>query len=101
LFTSGGYDGALDGCCQNPLAGRRAWSGKSGVNQASEFVTSKAKLPASAAGKNVRLRWRVATDLGTSRQGQYIDDLLISDGYACGCRSGRKDRFSYDSNIDR
>src|SRR5205085_11509840 len=52
-FLSGGYDGVLDGCCQNPLAGRRAWSGRSGVNQTSEFVTSKAKLPASANGQNI------------------------------------------------
>ncbi|HEX8287823.1 MAG TPA: carboxypeptidase regulatory-like domain-containing protein [Pyrinomonadaceae bacterium] len=100
-FLSGGYDGALDGCCQNPLAGRRTWSGRSGVNQTSEFITTKAKLPVSAAGKSVRLRWRVGTDLGTSRQGQYIDDLVVSDGYTCSCRNTRKDRVPLDFNSDR
>jgi FG-GAP-like repeat len=85
VFLSGGYDGALDACCQNPLAGRRAWSGRSGINQTSTFITSKAKLPASAAGQTVRLRWRVGTDIGTFREGQYIDDLLVTDGYACTC----------------
>jgi hypothetical protein len=84
-FLSGGYDGVLDGCCQNPLAGRRAWSGRSGINQTSEFITSKAKLPASAAGQNVQLRWRVGTDIGTFREGQYIDDLTVTDGYVCSC----------------
>ncbi len=28
IFTSGGYDGVIDSCCQNPLAGRLGWSGK-------------------------------------------------------------------------
>ena len=84
-FLSGGYDGTLDSCCQNPLSGRRAWSGRSGANQTSEFVTSKAKLPAAAAGQNVRLRWRVGTDIGTFREGQYIDDLIVNDGYVCAC----------------
>ena len=84
-FQTGGYDGILDSCCQNPLAGRRAWSGRSGVNQTSEFITSKAKLPASAAGQNVQLRWRVGTDIGTFREGQYIDDLIVTDGYVCSC----------------
>ncbi|HEY0657162.1 MAG TPA: FG-GAP-like repeat-containing protein, partial [Pyrinomonadaceae bacterium] len=99
-FISGGYDGVLDGCCQNPLAGRRAWSGKSGVNQNSEFIVSKAKLPASASGNSVRLRWRVGTDIGSSRQGQYIDDLLVSDGYVCSCRSVQKNRAPFDFDGD-
>jgi hypothetical protein len=84
-FLAGGYDGTLDACCQNPLSGRRAWSGRSGINQTSEFITSKAKLPAGAAGQNVRLRWRIGTDIGTFREGQYIDDLIVSDGYVCAC----------------
>jgi hypothetical protein len=85
VFLSGGYDGVLDTCCQNPLGGRRGWSGRSGLSQTSEFVTAKAKLPASAAGQNVRLRWRVGTDIGTFREGQYIDNLLVTDGYVCAC----------------
>jgi hypothetical protein len=86
-FLTGGYDGRLESCCQNPLAGRRAWSGKSGINQTPTFITSKAKLPATAAGQNVQLRWRVGTDIGTFREGQYIDDLIVSDGYVCSCVS--------------
>jgi hypothetical protein len=84
-FLSGGYDGVIDSCCSNPLAGRRGWSGRSGPNQVSEFITSKAKLPASAAGQNVQLRWRVGTDIGTFRTGQFIDNISVTDGFVCNC----------------
>jgi hypothetical protein len=85
VFEVGGYDGQLDSCCQNPLAGRDAWSGKSGPNQVPDFERSVVRLPPVAAGHNVRLRWRVATDNGTSREGQFIDDVLVTDGYTCSC----------------
>ncbi len=84
-FVTGGYDGVIDSCCSNPLAGRRGWSGRSGINQVSEFITSKARLPASAAGQQVRLRWRVGTDIGTFRTGQFIDDISVTDGSICDC----------------
>jgi len=85
-FESGGYDGLIDACCQNPLAGRLGWSGRSGVNQTSEFITTKLDLPPAAAGNKVQLRWRVGTDVGGFREGQYIDDVLVTDGFTCGCR---------------
>jgi hypothetical protein len=85
-FESGGYDGPIDACCQNPLAGRLGWSGRSGVNQTSEFITTKLDLPAAAAGNRVQLRWRVGTDIGGFREGQYIDDVLVTDGFTCGCK---------------
>lgn len=98
VFLSGGYDGPIDGCCQNPLAGRPGWSGKSGVNQASEWITTRAKLPASAAGQNVRLRFRVGTDIGSFREGQYIDDLTITDGYFCECENAGRAPFDFDGD---
>jgi hypothetical protein len=85
VFEAGGYDGLLDACCMNPLGGRLGWSGRSGVNLTSEFITSRARFPAAAAGQNVRLRWRVGTDNGTFKEGMYIDDLTVSDGYECAC----------------
>jgi hypothetical protein len=85
-FESGGYDGAIDACCRNPLAGRLGWSGKSGFNQTPEFVTVSVKLPARAAGKNVQFRWRVGTDNGTSTDGQFIDDVRVEDGFVCACQ---------------
>lgn len=84
-FISGGYDGVIDRCCENPLAGRMGWSGRSGSGQVSEFIISRVALPAAAAGRDVRLRFRIGSDIGGFREGQYIDDLTVTDGYACGC----------------
>jgi hypothetical protein len=99
-FLTGGYDGTIDACCQNPLMGRRGWSGRSGINQISEFITSKAKLPAAAAGQNVQLRWRVGTDIGTFRTGQFIDNLNVTDGYVCSCQSAPNTRAPFDFDGD-
>lgn len=96
-FVTGGYDGVIDACCSNPLAGRPGWSGKSGVNQVPEFITTRAKLPASAAGWDVRLRWRIGTDVGTHREGQYIDQLEVTDGYYCECAT-RGAPFDFDGD---
>ncbi len=87
VFESGGYDGNIDACCSNPLAGRPGWSGRSGPNQTSQFITTAVRLPAAAAGQSVQLRFRIGTDVGTFREGQYIDDLVVTDGYTCGCAS--------------
>jgi hypothetical protein len=84
-FEAGGYDGLLDGCCQNPLAGRLGWSGRSGVNQTSEWITTSVRLPSSTTGQTIQFRFRVGTDIGGFREGQYIDDLVVTDGYVCGC----------------
>ncbi|CAN5350325.1 hypothetical protein BH20ACI1_BH20ACI1_17780 [soil metagenome] len=100
IFESGGYDGIINSCCQNPLSGRFAWSGKSGVNQTPEFVTAKVKLPASAAGKTVQLRWRVGTDNGTSREGQFIDDVIVADGFVCACQTNNKSSAPFDFDGD-
>ncbi len=100
IFEFGGYDGAIDICCQNPLAGRSAWSGKSGANQIPEFITAKVKLPASAKGENVQLRWRVGTDNGTFREGQFIDDVVVSDGFVCACQTAPTNRAPFDFDGD-
>ena len=97
-FLSGGYDGTIDGCCMNPLAGRLGWSGRSGPNQISEFITTRAKLPATVAGQSVRLRFRVATDIGGFREGQYIDDLAVTDGFACACAVSHHTPFDFDGD---
>jgi hypothetical protein len=86
-FESGGYNGLIDACCQNPLANRPGWAGRSGINETAEWVSTSVRLPASAAGRNIRLRWRLATDIGNSVfvEGHFIDDVLITDGSVCGC----------------
>ncbi|HEX8397280.1 MAG TPA: carboxypeptidase regulatory-like domain-containing protein [Pyrinomonadaceae bacterium] len=82
-FASGGYDGVIESNFQNPLAGRLAWSGKSGTNADAEFVTTRVNLPASAVGKKVQFRWRVGTDTGGRRLGQWVDNVEVRDGYIC------------------
>lgn len=59
-FTAGGYNASITSAYGNPLAGRAAWSGESGG-----FVTSTVKLPTSAAGQNIQLRWREGTGSNT------------------------------------
>jgi hypothetical protein len=68
-FESGGYDGTIDSCCQNRSPGRLGWSGRSGVNQTSDWITTSVRLPASAAGQQVQLRFRVGTDIGWFSRG--------------------------------
>lgn len=99
-FESGGYDGVIDSCCQNPLAGHMGWSGRSGPNQTSEFITSSVRLPEAAAGRSVRFRWRTGTDIGTFREGQYIDDIEVTDGYSCSCTNARSNRTPFDFDGD-
>ncbi len=84
-FISGGYVGTIDSCCQNPLGGRPGWSSKSGLNTEPEWVNVQVRLPAAAAGQNVQLRWRVGTDVGGRRTGQWIDNIQIQDGVTCSC----------------
>ena len=98
-FVTGGYDGVIDACCSNPLARREGWSGRSGINQTSEFITTKAKLPPTAAGRDVQLRWRLGSDVGGFREGMYIDNLEVSDGYSCSCASAPNTaRFDIDGD---
>lgn len=88
VFETGGYDGVIDSCCQNPLRGRLGWSGRSGINDEPEFVPVAVRLPQSAAGQLIQLRWRLGTDIGNGSVvvGQYIDDVVVSDGFTCGCQ---------------
>ncbi|MEZ5308254.1 MAG: hypothetical protein R2684_14005 [Pyrinomonadaceae bacterium] len=100
-FVSGGYnDGFIDGCCSNPLVGRRAWSGRSGIDTQPVFIDSIVDLPPAVAGHSVRFRWRVATDNGTFREGQYIDDVVVTDGYGCECKSAATNRAPFDFDGD-
>lgn len=100
-FVEGGYDlGLIDSCCQNPLAGREGWSGRSGTERESRFIDSVVRLPAAARGNTVRFRWRVGTDIGTFREGQYIDDVSVTDGYVCTCGASRQTRAPFDFDGD-
>lgn len=72
VFVSGGYNGTIDNCCGNPLAGRQAWTGNS-----SGFITATVNLPVTW-GPSMILRWRMGSDSSVSGQGWRIDSVLIT-----------------------
>jgi hypothetical protein len=77
-FAANGYTRTISSGFSNPFAGRQAWSGRSGG-----FITTAVNLPAAAAGQNVQLRWRCATDNSVSSTGWYIDTISIGDLSCC------------------
>lgn len=78
VFLAQGYTDTISSGFGNTLGGRQAWSGSS-----AGFVTSIVRLPASATGQNVRLRWRAGTDSSTSGSGWYVDGVSVSGGVVC------------------
>jgi hypothetical protein len=87
MFVSGAYNGTISTSYSNPLAGRAAWTGSS-----SGFKTTTVNLPATAAGHNVRLQWRLGSDTSVSGTGWYVDTISINGGYAC-CSSLTRPRL--------
>jgi uncharacterized repeat protein (TIGR01451 family) len=71
-FATNGYNGTI-------LFGSvPAWTGISGG-----FITTKVNLPASAAGQNVRFRWRFTSDSSGSAVGWYVDTVSVSEVQCC------------------
>ncbi len=73
-FVVGGYTNKMSSSFQSPIAGRHAWSGYSGG-----FITTTVNLPSTAAGQNVALRWRLASDNSNFATGWRVDTIRISD----------------------
>jgi hypothetical protein len=80
-FVSGGYNEVISTRFNSPIAGRDAWAGDSGG-----FVSTVVNLPSSAAGQNIRLRWRMASDSSVARTGWHVDTIVVSAGFNC-CHS--------------
>jgi hypothetical protein len=96
-FVQNGYNGLLGANgANNPLAGRNAWNGNS-----NGYITSSVRLPASAAGQNVQLRWRFGADDNTVGQGPnpgwYIDNIRVIGNYACSV-SAVESRADFDGD---
>ncbi len=71
-FFVGGYNGTINSCCGNPLAGRQAWTGNSGG-----FIdTTVVDLPDGCV-VDIILRWRMGSDSSISGEGWRIDDVNI------------------------
>ncbi len=79
-FVAGGYTRTIDSTDDNPLGGRRVWSGVSGT-----FITTTVNLPAAAAGQSIQLKWRLGMDTGNylGQSTWCIDTVTVQDGYAC------------------
>ncbi|HWP43748.1 MAG TPA: HYR domain-containing protein, partial [Blastocatellia bacterium] len=77
-FVTGGYTDVIDDGFGSPIAGRMAWSGNSGG-----YIDTVVNLPAAAAGQNIVLRFRRATDSSVSAQFWRIDTVKVSDGFVC------------------
>ena len=65
------YDGVIESGYGNPLAGRRAWCG-----HPQDWFESIVALD-EFAGSTVRFRFRIGTDSTQSREGWYLDDLVV------------------------
>lgn len=81
-FIENGYNSVLGPATSNPLSNRAAWSGNS-----NGYLNSVVQLPASAAGQDVRFRWRFGADNNTAGQGQdpgwYVDTIRVVGSYTC------------------
>jgi hypothetical protein len=77
-FASNGYNSTVStfgtSSTRNEFAGQRAWSGNSdGPVETVVNLTDTAKY----AGKNLRFRWRIATNGSTSSPGWYLDSVAL------------------------
>ena len=98
-FLQNGYTGTLGNGTNNPLANRPAWSGNS-----NGYVTTIARLPASANGQNVQLRWRFGADNNTAATGWFVDSIQVVGTYLCvlcsGCLPDTPADFDGDGKTD-
>lgn len=65
------YDGVIEAGYDNPLAGRLAWCG-----HPQDWFESVVALD-EFAGSTVQFRFRIGTDSTQSREGWYLDDLVV------------------------
>ncbi len=76
VFAANGYNAPVNSNT-NEFSGQRAWSGNSnGWVETLVNLTDTAKF----AGKNLRIRWRIATNSSTSSSGWYVDSMALLGG---------------------
>jgi hypothetical protein len=69
-FLKGGYVATMD--ATTLLNGRRAWTGSSD----NKFIKTKVNLTPYA-NRNIKIRFRFITDVGTNLEGWYVDDIAF------------------------
>ncbi len=72
-FTAGGFNGTVNGCCSNPLAGKRAWC--SGTIGPMTQVTANL---AAYNGQIARLRWQEGDDSSVQDIGWFVDSVTVN-----------------------
>lgn len=77
LVDTNGYNGTIASAYSNPLAGRRAFCGRS-----NGYISTRLNLT-SLKGSSISFRFRIATDSSVGGYGWFVDDIRI---YACGYR---------------
>ncbi|MGH9947989.1 MAG: hypothetical protein ACRD6X_12415, partial [Pyrinomonadaceae bacterium] len=100
-FIENGYNGTLGANgVNNPLAGRSAWTGSSGFQLS--FLTTSVRLPASAAGQNVQLRFRFGADDNTTgtgfTPGWNIDNVQVFGQTVCSFTPSSRARADFDGD---
>ena len=79
-FIQNGYNGQLGVSNPNPLGGRSGWTGNSGG-----YITTVVRLPATASGQIVQLRWRFGADSNAAPAGGgwNVDTIDFAGAFAC------------------
>jgi uncharacterized repeat protein (TIGR01451 family) len=86
-FVTGGYNLTISSSFGSPIGGRMAWSGNSGG-----YITTTINLPLAAAGQNIQLRFRRASDDSVSVMGWNVDTISMTVGrLCCGVGGGTSD----------
>lgn len=82
IFVCGGYNATINHALGNPIEGRNVWTGNSGG-----YICSIVRLPATASGQMIRLRFRMGSDSSVPGAGWRIDRLHVSviPNRCCGC----------------
>jgi hypothetical protein len=91
-FIQNGYNGALGGGANNPIANRPAWTGNSGG-----YITTIVRLPAASIGQNIRFKFRFGADDNTAALGWNVDTIEIKGGFSCSVTSVRS-RGDFDGD---
>ncbi len=87
-FTAGVFNGTVNGCCSNPLAGKRAWCSGTVGAMTQVTVNLASFMPAS----DVKLRWHEGDDssiVPAEPNGWFVDSVTLANvGTASACTTG-------------
>ena len=72
VFVEGAYNRTLSEAYQNPLPGRRAWSGSLG------WITTVIRFPSGFSTTDLRFRWTLGHDTSEAEEGWHIDNITVS-----------------------